>query len=64
MEHLRVLTDDAAVTPAVREAATALVQAPLEQALVQLGSGDTRLADAARVIVDEAIRRVHGTDRS
>jgi len=47
---------DAAVSAAVREAATALVRAPLEQILVQLGSGDTRLASAAAVIVEEAGR--------
>jgi hypothetical protein len=56
-----VLAEDAAVSPAVRDAATALVQAPLEQVLVQLGvEGDTRLADAARVIVEEAARRARG----
>jgi hypothetical protein len=64
MEHLRVLADDEAVLPSVRDAAAALVKAPLEQTLVQLGMGDTRLADAAGVIVEEARRRVLGVDRS
>jgi hypothetical protein len=60
MEHLKALAGDVAVATAVRDAASALVSAPLEQTLVQLGAGDTRLADAARVIVDEAARRVGG----
>jgi hypothetical protein len=61
MEHLRALAADEAVSAAVREAANALVQAPLEQRLVQLGiEGDTRLAQAAGVIVEEAARRARG----
>lgn len=64
MEHLKALAGDVAVATTVRDAASALVTAPLEQTLVQLGAGDTRLADAARVIVDEAARRVDGQGRS
>ena len=43
---------------AVRAAAGQLVDAPLATNVIPLGRGDTRLADAARVIVDEARRRV------
>jgi hypothetical protein len=64
MDHLRVLQHDEVVSATAREAAQALVTAPLEPALVQLGVGDARLAELARVIVDEAARRVQGSDRS
>jgi len=64
MDHLRVLRAEESVGAAVREAADALVVAKLEQELVQLGHGDTRLARAAAVIVEEAGRRVDGTARS
>lgn len=64
MDHLRALADDVGVSAHVREAASALVSAPLEQVLVQLGSGDVRLAAAATVIVEEALRRVRLTDPS
>jgi hypothetical protein len=60
MDHLRTLSDDTSVSAAVREAAGALLAAPLSSALVQLGKGDPQLAGAARVIVDEAARRVLG----
>jgi hypothetical protein len=61
MDHLRALADDAALSSAVRDAATALVKAPLEQRLVQLGvEGDITLAKAAGVILEEATRRARG----
>ncbi|HZS39627.1 MAG TPA: hypothetical protein VFF06_22500 [Polyangia bacterium] len=56
MEHLHALTRDAALPEPVRAAAEALVHAPLASAIVQLGPGDTRLADAARTIVEHARR--------
>lgn len=64
MDHLRTLCDETAVSPAVREAATSLLGAPLQPVLVQLGAGDTRLASAARVIVEEATRRLDAVDAS
>jgi HEPN domain-containing protein len=64
MDHLRVLSSDDRVSMAVRDAAGALVTANLEQDLVQLGAGDTRLARAAEVVVEEAQRRFDGTTRS
>jgi hypothetical protein len=64
MDHLKVLADDTAVPTAVRDAARSLISAPLEQTLVQLGAGDTRLARAAEIILDEAARRVRGEGRS
>jgi hypothetical protein len=64
VDHLRALREDASVPAAVREAAEALVSAPLETRLVQLGPGDLRLARAAEVIVEEARRRVGGAGRS
>jgi hypothetical protein len=64
MDHLRVLVGDETVPGVVREAAHALVTAPLEAELVQLGEGDTRLARAAQVIVDESRRRADGAMRS
>src|SRR5437868_285737 len=39
MEHLRALADDAAVPGAIREAARALVEAPLTSEVVTLGRG-------------------------
>lgn len=64
MDHLKVLREEMSVSPAVRQAATTLVGAPLEQVLIQLGAGDTRVADAAEVIVAEARRRVRGEGQS
>ena len=64
MDHLRVLRDEESVGMTVRGAAEHLVTAPLDQQLVQLGHGDTRLADAARTIVEEARRRVDQRSRS
>lgn len=64
MDHLRVLRGEESVSATVREAAEALVTAPLDQQLVQLGQGDTTLARAAGVIVEEARRRVDGSARS
>ena len=58
MEHLHALARDERVPEPVRAAALALVSAPLATNVVPLGRGDTRLADAARVIVDEVRRRV------
>src|SRR5207247_2618383 len=58
MDHLRALVADASVAEPVREAATALLEAPLETNVIPLGRGDTRMAECARVIVDEARRRV------
>jgi hypothetical protein len=60
MDHLKVLAEDTAVATAVRDAARSLVSAPLEQTLVQLGAGNTQLARAAEIIIDEATRRVSG----
>ena len=64
MDHLRVLKDEPAVPTKVREAAATLVGAALDPQLVQLGTGDTRLAIAATAIVEEARRRVDETGRS
>ena len=64
MDHLRVLSEDLNVTAQVREAAKALTAAPLEPVLVQLGSGDTRVSDAAGVIVGEATRRLANVNAS
>jgi hypothetical protein len=58
MEHLKALADDATVPEPIRLAARSLVDAPLETKLVQLGGGDTRLADAAAAIVDHARARI------
>jgi HEPN domain-containing protein len=54
MDHLKALAGDEAVPPEVRIAARSLLQAPLQSDIVQLGPGDTRLADAAQAIVDHA----------
>jgi HEPN domain-containing protein len=58
MDHLRALAADARVDEAVRAAAHALLEMPLATNVIPLGRGDTRMADCARVIVDEARRRV------
>jgi HEPN domain-containing protein len=58
MEHLKALEHDATVPEPIRLAARSLVEAPLEAQLVQLGHGDTRLADAAGAIVEHARSRL------
>jgi hypothetical protein len=58
MDHLKALAVDEGVPPSVRAAAAALLQAPLQTDVVQLGPGDTRLADAAHTIVDHARARL------
>jgi HEPN domain-containing protein len=58
MEHLKGLARDASLPEAVRAAAEALMRAPLASPIVQLGPGDTRLADAARTILEHARRAV------
>lgn len=58
MDHLKALGTDETVPTPIREAATVLVKAPLQTDVVQLGPGDTRLADAARAIVDHARARL------
>ncbi|HEX8951572.1 MAG TPA: hypothetical protein VF945_06985 [Polyangia bacterium] len=58
MDHLHALAKDERVPEPVRAAAGQLVAAPLATNVIPLGRGDTRFADAARVIVDEARRRV------
>jgi len=58
MDHLHALAKDDRVPEPVRAAAEQLVAAPLATNVIPLGRGDTRMADAARVIVDEARRRV------
>jgi HEPN domain-containing protein len=58
MDHLKALCDDGAVPAEVGAAARALVEAPLASDVVQLGRGDTRLAEAARTILTHARRTV------
>ncbi|HEY2743146.1 MAG TPA: hypothetical protein VGL86_00930 [Polyangia bacterium] len=58
MDHLRALAGDARVAESVRVAARALVEAPLATNVIPLGRGDTTMVAHARVIVDEARRRV------
>ncbi len=58
MEHLQALARDAAVPETVRDAAKALVSAALQTEIVQLGPGDTRIAEAARAIVLHARERI------
>ena len=58
MDHLHALARDERAPEPVRAAAQQLVEAPLATNVIPLGRGDTRYADAARVIVDEARRRV------
>jgi len=61
MEHLRALGKDRAVPDNVRGAAETLMLAELQTELVQLGPGDTRIADAAAAIVEHARARVSPT---
>jgi hypothetical protein len=58
MEHLHALADDERAPEPVRAAARQLLEAPLATDVVALGRGDTRMAGCARVILDEARRRV------
>jgi hypothetical protein len=58
MDHLKALAGDERVSDAVRAAAQQLVEAPLATNVIPLGRGDTRFAEAARVIAEEARRRV------
>jgi hypothetical protein len=59
MEHLQALAREAAVPGPIRLAARALLDAPLAPTVVTLGArGDTRLAEAARAILEHARARV------
>jgi hypothetical protein len=58
MDHLHALAGDPHVPAPVRQAAAALLHAPLSTNVIPLGHGDTRLATEARCILDEARRRV------
>ena len=58
MDHLKALAGDERVPEAVRATAQQLVETPLATNVIPLGRGDTRFADAARVIAEEARRRV------
>jgi HEPN domain-containing protein len=58
MDHLKALAGDERVAAPVRDAARLLVEAPLATNVIPLGRGDTRFADAARVIAEEARRLV------
>jgi HEPN domain-containing protein len=61
MEHLQALSRDATVPAPVRDAASALLAAPLATNVVALGRGDTSLAEAARLIVGHARQLVAPT---
>jgi HEPN domain-containing protein len=61
MDHLTALAIDERVPGGVRAAARQLLDAQLGTDIIPLGRGDTRLADCARLVVDEAHRRVHGS---
>jgi len=54
MDHLKALAVDKSATPSVHEAARALLSAPLDAGLVQLGPGSTELADHANTVLDHA----------
>jgi HEPN domain-containing protein len=58
MDHLKALRADNAAPEPVRAAAELLLAAPLATNVIPIGRGDTRLAEAARAILDEARRRV------
>lgn len=58
MEHLHALGESAPSPETVREAAAALVAAPLETNVIPIGKGDTRMAESARVIIEHAAERV------
>jgi HEPN domain-containing protein len=61
MDHLRALSRDEAMPEAVRAAAAMLLQAPLVTNVIPIGRGDTRLSEQARVILEEARRRLEGS---
>lgn len=58
MDHLNALTTDESAPDAVRQAARALVTAPLVRAYWPLGRGETTLARAAEAILAHARERV------
>jgi HEPN domain-containing protein len=58
MDHLRALAADDRVDEGVRGAARQLLEMPLATNIIPIGRGDTRMADCARVIVEEARRRI------
>lgn len=58
MDHLQALAKDASIPEPVRAAAQSLLDAKLVAEVIPLGRGDTRLADAARAIVEHASARV------
>ena len=58
MDHLKTIAGDAREAEVVVAAARALVEAPLATNVIPIGKGDTHLAGMARVILDEARRRV------
>jgi HEPN domain-containing protein len=60
MDHLHALAKDERAPEPVRAAAQQLLEA-LATDVVPLGKGDTRHATAARLIIDEARRRVHAS---
>ena len=61
MEHLQGLARDQTVPEPVRQAARALVEAPVVQAVVTIGKGDPSLALAAEAILTAARERVSPT---
>lgn len=58
MDHLNALSKDPRVPEPVQAAARALLAAPLATNVIPLGRGDTTMAGHARVILDEARRRI------
>ena len=58
MEHLQALARDEGAPVEIREAARALVGAPLQSEVVSLGRGDTRLARAAELLARHAAELV------
>jgi HEPN domain-containing protein len=54
MDHLTALRDDISTHDTVRAAAEALLEAPMQTDLVQVGPGDTRLATCAFEILEYA----------
>jgi HEPN domain-containing protein len=58
MDHLRALSRDAGVPEPVRAAAERLLHAPLATNVIPIGRGDTGMSEQARIIVEEARRRI------